>query len=172
MAAKTKAYVSADWEHDEAIAELLRELDEGEKLTVELGDAREWIRAKEAPLLCTIKKAIARRLNGTKTFILIVGRSTNTVTVGSCRACPYYSAGWQSCRTGGSVDMRSYVQYEYEKAARDHLKIVVIYNAAEVDKALCPACLRKVGTHIAAYKHGKDGVLRRNMDEIAAAING
>lgn len=49
----------------------------------------------------------------------------------------------------GIADHRSYIEYECDKALRDGLKIIVLYNAASVNKAKCPDSLRNVGTHTA-----------------------
>ena len=43
------------------------------------------------------------------------------------------------------------IEYECEKAIKDNLKIVVIYNYANVDKSKCPDCIKYYGTHIPAY---------------------
>lgn len=40
-----------------------------------------------------------------------------------------------------------YIEYECEKAVRDGLKIVVLYQATTVDKSKCPDAVRNVGIH-------------------------
>ena len=67
------------------------------------------------------------------------------------------------------MDFRSFVEYECEKASRDGLKIVVIYNYAQVDKSKCPEVLRSKGKHVAAYYY-KDGQLYWNYQSIKDAI--
>ena len=56
-----------------------------------------------------------------------------------------------------NVDYRSSVEYECEKAVRDGLKIVVLYNALTINKAKCPDVIKNVGTHVAMliYKNGR-----------------
>ena len=77
-----------------------------------------------------------------KLFVLIVGNNTTTVRSGSCQYCGSYNSYTHSCGRGYSVDYRSYVEYECEKAVRDGLKIVVLYNAATVNKSKCPDAVK------------------------------
>ena len=55
------------------------------------------------------------------------------------------------------IDYRSYVEYECEKAIRDGLEIIVLYNAATVNKSKCPDVIKNVGTHVAMcyYENGQ-----------------
>ena len=52
---------------------------------------------------------------------------------------------------------RSLAERLDEKAVRDGLKIVVLYNAATVDKSKCPEAVKYVGTHKAMcyYQNGQ-----------------
>ena len=70
------------------------------------------------------------------------------------------------------MDHRSFIEFECQKAKRDGLKIVVIYNYLNVYKDKCPECLRYVGTHILAYYRAVDGKEYWNYPEIKKAING
>lgn len=65
--------------------------------------------------------------------------------------------GQEFAARGNFVDNRSYIEYECEKAVRDGLKIVVLYNAATVDKSKCPDAVKYVGTHKAMcyYQNGQ-----------------
>jgi hypothetical protein len=56
-----------------------------------------------------------------------------------------------------SIDYRSFIAFECEKAAHDNLKIVVLYNSETVIKSRCPEVLRYRGIHIPAYYKGVDG---------------
>jgi len=89
--------------------------------------------------------------------VLIVGKNTKTVRSGSCQYCNSYNSHTYSCTRGYSVDYRSYIDYECEKAIRDGLKIVVLYNAATVNKSKCPDAIKSTGKHVAMcyYKDGK-----------------
>lgn len=82
-----------------------------------------------------------------KTFVLIVGNDTKTRRAGECNYCSYYRNG--SCNKGHSVSNKSFIEYECDKAVRDGLKIVVLYNAAKVDKTKCIDAVKDVGTHTA-----------------------
>lgn len=63
-----------------------------------------------------------------------------------------YNSHTYSCARGYSTDYRSFIEFECEKAVRDNLKIVVIYNSSYVDRSKCPEKIRYMGTHIAAKK--------------------
>ena len=57
-----------------------------------------------------------------------------------------------------------------EKAAKDNLNIIVVYNYANVDKSKCPAVLRYKGDHINGYYKGTDGKWYWNYQDIKNAI--
>jgi hypothetical protein len=61
------------------------------------------------------------------------------------------------CERGHSIDYRSYIEFECEKAVRDGLKVVVLYNAARVDRTKCPDIVKYIGTHVAMciYRDGQ-----------------
>ena len=114
-------------------------------------DAHELTQSNDSSKPCSIKRSLATRLDASKTFVLVVGSGTLGLTKGSCQWCYSYDSYHRSCHAGGHVDYRSFVEYECEKAARDGLKIVVLYNYAQVDKSKCPEVLRSKGKHVAAY---------------------
>ena len=120
-------------------------------------------------LPCTIKRSLSERLNGSKTFVLIVGANTKSLTKGACRYCSSYN--WGTCSRYYNVDNRSFIEYECEKAIKDNLKIAVIYNYANVDKSKCPDCIKYYGTHIPAYYYANDGKCYWNIARIKEAIN-
>ena len=115
------------------------------------------MQARDNSLNCSIKSSLNKRLDASKTFVLIVGKNTKTVRSGSCQYCGSYNSYTYKCGRGYSVDYRSYVEYECEKAVRDGLKIVVLYNAATVNKSKCPDAVKNVGTHTAMcyYENGQ-----------------
>ena len=112
------------------------------------------------------------RLNGSKNFVLIVGKDTKNLTKGACRYCSSYVSAWGICYHSNNVDQRSYIQFECEKAIRDGMKIIVIYNYANVDKSKCPDCIKNYGIHIPAYYKAIDGKYYWNIAQIRKAING
>lgn len=96
-------------------------------------------------------------LDHSKRFVLIVGDSTDTVTKGSCRYCGSYNAWTSSCARMHSVDYRSYIKYECDKAMEADIDIVVLYNNTRVDRSKCPEAVRYHGNHVAMmyYRDGK-----------------
>ena len=111
------------------------------------------MQARDSSLNCSIKSSLSKRLDVSKTFVLIVGNNTKTVRSGSCQYCSSYNSYTYRCARGHYVDYRSYIEYECEKAVNDGLKIVVLYNAATVNKSKCPDAVKNVGTHIAMCYH-------------------
>ncbi len=122
-------------------------------------DAHDLTQARDDSLNCNIKRSLAARLDASKTFVLIVGNKTNTVTSGSCSSapCDSYNSWTMSCAKGYNVDYLSYIKYECDKAVKDRLKIVVLYNSTRVNKSNCPDVVKNVGTHTAMcyYENGQ-----------------
>ena len=87
-----------------------------------------------------------------KTFVLIVGSNTKSRRAGECTYCSNYKNG--NCKTGHTVSNDSFIEYECKKAVRDqgNMKIVVLYNAATVDKSKCPDAIKAYGTHAPMQK--------------------
>ena len=171
MAYRTRTYIAADWEHDKDVVDYLRHLNDSDYFRLDFVDAHEWKQAKDTSLACTIKKSLSERLNGSKNFILIVSNTTDTRRSGSCQYCHSYNSIWGTCRAGGHVDTRSFIQYECDKAVRDNMKIVVIYKSSRIETHLCPEILKKCGTHVPAYKYDSSGILRWNIQGMTEAIN-
>jgi hypothetical protein len=167
---RTRTYIAGDWDGDKVLIDKLYEWDKKDNLLLSFSDAHKLTQARDGSLPCSIKKSLAERLSGSKTFLLVVGKYTSTVTKGSCRYCKSYSSYLSRCNRGHSLDMRSFVQYECEKAVKDHLNIIVLYNFASVNKLYCPDILKNVGKHIKAYCRGMDGKLYWNYSEIRDAI--
>lgn len=156
MVYRTKTYIAADWDGDsDAINQLYTWKNNG-YLTLDFQDAHDLTQARDGSLNCSIKKSLARRLDASKTFILIVGNSTKSVRSGSCQYCYSYNSWTQACARNYPVDHCSYIEYECQKAVKDNLKIIVLYNAASVDKSKCPNAIKVYGTHSPMQKM-KDG---------------
>ena len=106
--------------------------------------------------------------------MLIVGDKTDAVTSGSCQHCREYSSYYQRCSRGKTVDFRSYVKYECEKAARDYnnheMKVVVIYNYMSVHRDKCPETVRYIGTHIPGITRDFNGNQKFDYQAIKNAI--
>lgn len=149
MAYRTKTYIAADWSGDKDAVDKLHTWNDGNYWSLSFTDAHGLTQARDGSLNCSIKTSLSTRLDASKTFILIVGSDTKTVRSGSCQYCGSYQSTLKSCNRGYSVDYRSYIEYECDKAIRDGLKICVLYNAAKVDKNKCPDAIKNVGTHVA-----------------------
>lgn len=135
----------------------LHEWNNNNHLALSFVDVHEFTQSRDETLNCNIKKNLRARLNISKTFVLIVGEHTLSVTSGACFHCTYYRKYITIpafCSKGYCVDNRSFIQYECEMAAKDYdsglLKnIVVIYNGlTSPDKSKCPEVLKNKGVHI------------------------
>lgn len=150
MLYRTRTYIAADWTGDADLINKLYEWNRSNYWSLSFSDAHELTQSRDTSLPCTIKSSLTERLNGSKTFVLIVGNKTNCLTKGSCRYCNSYNSYTCSCARGHYVDYRSFIDFECEKAVRDGLKIVVLYNDTTVYRSMCPESVRYKGTHIAA----------------------
>lgn len=169
MAYRTRTYIAGDWDGDKDLIDKLYEWNEKDNLSLSFSDAHSFTQARDTSLPCSIKRSLSDRLNISKTFLLVVGASTISITKGSCQYCSSYNYG--SCRRGYSTDTRSFIEYECEKAVKDNLNIIVVYNYANVDKSKCPEILRYKGDHIKGYYKGTDGKWYWNYQDIKDAIS-
>jgi hypothetical protein len=147
MGYRTKTYIAADWDGDRDAVEQLYKWNNSNYWSLDFHDAHDLTQARDSSLNCSIKSSLATRLDASKTFVLIVGDNTKTVRSGSCQYCNSKNSWTGACARGYSVDNRSYIEYECEKAVHDRLKIVVLYNAITVDKSKCPDAVKNTGTH-------------------------
>lgn len=149
MTYRTKTYIAADWDGDSDAVEQLHKWNDGNYWSLSFIDAHDLTQARDTSLYCSIKSSLRTRLEASKTFVLIVGNNTNSVRSGSCQYCPSYSSYTKKCARGYNVDYRSYIEFECDKAVADDIKIVVLYNAAMVNRTKCPSALKNIGTHVA-----------------------
>jgi hypothetical protein len=149
MTYRTKTYIAADWTGDKDAVDQLHKWNDNNYWSLSFHDAHDLTQARDGSLNCSIKTSLGTRLDASKTFVLIVGENTKTVRSGSCQYCNSYNSYTRSCARGRSVDYRSYIEYECDKAVRDGLKIVVLYNAATTNKSKCPDAVKSIGTHVA-----------------------
>ncbi|MDR1583362.1 MAG: molecular chaperone Tir [Prevotellaceae bacterium] len=156
MAYRTKTYIAADWDGDSNAVEQLYKWKNSNYWSLDFHDAHDLTQARDSSLNCSIKRSLAIRLDASKTFVLIVGNSTKTLRSGSCQYCDSKNSWTGACARGYSVDNRSYIEYECDKAVQDGLNIVVLYNATSVDKSKCPSAVKYQGTHTAMcyYENG------------------
>jgi len=157
MAYRTKTYVAADWTGDGDAVDQLHKWNDSNYWSLSFTDAHDLTQARDESLNCSIKASLGTRLDASKTFVLIVGSNTKSVRSGSCSYCNSYNSHTYSCARGYNADYRSYIEYECDKAIRDELKLVVLYNAATVDKSKCPDSIKSKGIHVAMcyYENGK-----------------
>lgn len=75
------------------------------------------------------------------------------------------------CARGNTVDYRSFIKFECDKAVEDELTIVVLYYDEKVNRDLCPEVVRQKGTHRQMLCRGDDGQLQWDLSGIARAFN-
>ena len=157
MRDRNKTYIGEDWSSYIDDIEQLHKWKESNYWSLSFTDAHDITQARDGSLNCSNKKSLSTRLDASKTFVLIVGTNTKSVRSGSCQYCSSYNSYTYCCARSGSVDYRSYIEYECEKAVHDGLKIVVLYNAATVNRTNCPDTVKNYGNHVAMcyYKDGK-----------------
>jgi len=170
MVYRTKTYIAGDWTGDQDLINQLYKWNDSNYWGLHFLDAHDLAQARDTSLACSIKRSLAERLNASKTFVLIVGCQTNSLTKGSCQYCSSYNSWTEKCCRSNSVDYRSFIKYECEKAVNDGIKIVVIYNYTSVRREKCPEILRYKGTHINGYYQGTDGRLYWEYQKIKDAI--
>lgn len=170
MEYRTKTYIAGDWTGDKDLIEALYSWNNSNYRRLHFIDAHEVTQARDTSLYCSVKKSLNERLNLSKTFVLVVGANTIVLRKGGCQYCKYYDFFTTSCIKGHSVDYRSYIEYECEKADQAGMKIIVIYNAAAVLRYKCPSILSQKGRHINAYYKRADGNYYWNYEAITDAI--
>ena len=152
---RTKTYIAGDWDHDYDAVEMLHYWNESSRYGLSFSDAHDLRQARDSSLNCTIKRSLADRMNAFKTFVLIVGENTISLRAGGCQYCSdYRSYTWitPSCMRGNTIDNRSYINFECEKAVKDGLNIIVLYKSSTINRSKCPEVLRYVGYHAAMKK--------------------
>ncbi|MCQ2050170.1 MAG: molecular chaperone Tir, partial [Candidatus Saccharibacteria bacterium] len=127
MVYRTKTYIAGDWTGDKDLIDKLDEWNNNDHLALSFVNVHEVIQSSDSTLNCNIKRSLRKRLKITKTFVLIVGEKTCSLRSGACYFCGHYNSGggWYNCYSGGTIDNRSYIQYECEMALKD-------YNAGEL----------------------------------------
>lgn len=167
MAYRTKTYLAGDWTGDKDAIDQLHKWNNSNYWGLSFNDAHDITQANDGSLNCSIKASLATRFDVSKTFVLVVGNSTKTRRAGECNYCLYYSYG--KCNRGNSISNKSYIEYECDKAVRDGLNIVVLYNAAKVDKSKCIEAVKYIGVH-APMQYIKDGVRYWDYQSVKKAL--
>lgn len=170
MSYRTKTYIAADWDSDEDAVNKLYEWKNGKKWSLSFNNAHDLTQSRDSSLYCTIKSSLKKRMDVSKTFVLIVGNNTDKVTKGGCQYCKNYIKLNGECSTRPSVDYRSYIKFECDKAIEAKINIVVLYKSLIVNKSKCPSALKDVGTHVAMYCRGEDGNKHWDYDSVKKAL--
>ena len=97
----TKTYIAADWDDDKAAIGKLKEWNDGEKWNLSFTDVHEATQSSDDSLNCSIKASLAKRMDMSKTFVLIVRTDTKTRRAGECTYCSNYNDG--KCKTGRTI---------------------------------------------------------------------
>ena len=152
MSYRTRTYIAGDWDHDIDAVNKLHDWNNSNYWSLSFTDAHDLTSARDDSLNCSIKASLKSRMDCSKTFVLIVGDHTNRVTAGSCCYCQSYNSYTYACARGRSVDYRSYIKYECDKAVEAGIKIIVLYKSTLVDKNKCPEAVRNKGIHVPMKK--------------------
>lgn len=166
MSYRTRTYIAADWDTDGDAVEQLRKWNNSNYWGISFTDAHELTQARDSSLNCSIKASLKSRMDCSKCFVLIVGKNTKTVRSGSCQYCMSYT-GTAICRRNHYVNFESYIEYECKQAIEAGIDIVVLYNAASIDRSRCPESVRYKGTHVAM----KSGWYSWNYQAVRNAID-
>ena len=167
---RTRTYIAADWDHDGDAVEQLYKWKNGKGWGLHFPDAHELTQSRDSSLPCSIKASLKMRMDVSKTFVLIVGEHTNTVTKGGCQFCHSYNNYIGYCARGKTTDARSFIKYECDKAREAAIKIVVLYKDIIVNRDKCPLAIRDVGVHVPMIYIGIDGKRYWNYDAVRKAL--
>lgn len=158
MSYRTKTYIAADWTGDfDAIDQIYR-WNSGSKWSLHFSDAHKNKQCYDTSMPCTIKSNLSTRLGESKTFVLIVGNDTTSLRKGSCsyqdcqnKQYSYFDGKYICTVIGKTYSTESFIEYEcrmaYNAWLKNEMRIVVLYNAASVNKSKCPDILKYVGVH-------------------------
>ena len=167
---RTRTYIAADFDHDKDAVDQLHKWNDSKYWSLSFTDAHDLQTSSDSSLYCSIKSSLKYRMDGSKTFVLIVGEKTNAVSKGGCQLCGSYNSHTSSCARGYSVDYRSYIKFECDKAIEAGIKIIVLYKSTAIDKSKCPEAIRYKGTH-AKMIYYKDGKYYWDYESVRDAFN-
>jgi hypothetical protein len=168
---RTRTYIAGDWDHEKDAVDQLYKWNDSNYWSLSFIDAHDLTSANDDSLNCSIKSSLKTRIDVSKTFVLIVGNQTNLVTAGSCRWCGSYNSYTSYCARGYSLDYRSFIKYECDKAVEADIKIVVLYNSTKVERSKCPDAVKWLGTHASMVYKGNDGKYYWDYQSVKAAFD-
>lgn len=184
MAYRTRTYIAGEWDGDSEAIEQLYKWNEGDRWNLHFVDAHSFKQCYDSSKPCTIKSNLNERMARSKTFVLVVGANTKSARKGSCyyANCDNKGYNFYTCQpickvTGKTYSTESFIDYEcrhaYNDWLRGNMKIVILYNAATVDKSKCPEQLRNVGTHVEMKSFNAfKGKYMYDYDKVRNAIEG
>ena len=167
---RTKTQIVADWSEDKNAVDQLLKWNSSNYWSLSFTDAHNLTQARDSSLNCSIKASLKKRLDVSKTFVLIIGDKTKDLRSGGCHYCGSYNSLTRSCLKRYSVDYRSYIDYECDVASSEISKVVVLYNAAAVNKSKCPDVLKNIGTH-AKMQYIEDGKRYWDYQSVKSAMD-
>lgn len=150
---RTRTYIAADFDHDKDAVDRLHTWNDSNYWSLSFTDAHDFQTSGDDSLYCSIKSSLKYRMDGSKTFVLIVGDHTDSITKGGCQYCGSYNSWTGACAKGRTVDKRSYIKFECDKAVEAEIKIIVLYYDTKVDRSKCPSAVRNIGTHAKMVKY-------------------
>lgn len=156
--ARTKTYIAGEWDGDNDAIGQLYKWNDGDKWSLHFRDVHKKKQCYDSSMPCTIKSSLCERMNDSKIFVLVVGNNTVSTRKGSCayHNCANkqynYTNGQYTCTVfGKTYSTQSFIDYEcllaYKAYLNGEMKIVVLYNAASINKSKCPEILKGIGTH-------------------------
>ncbi len=167
---RTRTYIAADFDHDKNAVDQLYKWNNSNYWNLSFSDAHNLQTSSDNSLYCSIKSSLKMRMDGSNRFVLIVGDKTNSITKGGCQFCSSYNSYLKYCARSHSIDYKSYIEFECEKAVEAGIKIVVLYNSTSVDKSKCPSVVRNLGTHVPMIYY-KDGSYYWDYNTVKNALD-
>lgn len=182
MPYRTKTYIAGEWDGDNDAIEQLYKWNDGDKWAFHFIDAHANKQCYDTSLPCTIKNSLRERMSRSKTFVLVVGNDTASTRKGSCaysncsnKEYDYWNTKYYCKVPGKTYSTQSFIDYEcqlaYNAWLNDDIKIVVLYNAASVNKSKCPEKLRNIGKHVSMKSYNfRTGSYEYDYHKVRAAI--
>lgn len=146
---RTRIYIAGAWDDDEDAISKLYYWNESDHYGLEFVDAHDFKQARDSSHACSIKKSLSDRMDHCHTFVLVVGSTTDSKAKGRCQYCSNYKSYSAYCSSGEIQTSKSFIDFEIDKAVRDGLRIVVLYNSSYRLYSRCPEKLKNLGTHVA-----------------------
>lgn len=150
---RTFTYISGDWDTDREAVDKLKQWNDSNHWSLNFKDVHDLTTSRDSSNNCSIKNSLRERMKICKTFVLIVGDHTRSLTAGSCSHCSFHdyrhTLGKYICTKGNTYDSRGYVDYECDLAIQSGINIIVLYKSTSVDKTKCPDSLKNTGDHVA-----------------------